>query len=235
LAALLNKVELLLLSGRVDSIVAVSRHCKATLEKMAGLRRRMAVIPNGVPSAPPGLLPSRVDGNLNVGFVGDFSRNKGIHTFLEAARILERMPARFTVFGNGPEHAIVEKAVNRGLVRWVDKESDPAKIYPQIDILVFPSRLKGPDTTGCPMVILEAKAYGVPTVASDIPGVREMIEDGKDGVLVKGWDPRDYATAVERLISGSETRQAIAKCARQNWACRYSADLMAQHYSRLVS
>ena len=233
-AVLRSRIELFLLSKRRVSIVAVSEHCKKTLENMARLCRPIVVIPNGVPGASTSL-PARMDSTVNVGFVGFFSFNKGIHTFLEVARLLKHMPARFTVFGNGPESAMVAEAAQRDLIRWIDSETDPAKLYPQIDILVFPSQLEGPDTTGCPMVVLEAKSYGVPTVASKIPGVQEIIENGNDGVLIDSWKVRDYAAAVERLITANETRQAISKRAKEKWASHFNADLMARRYMSLAS
>ena len=196
---------------------------------MANLCRRIAVIPNGVPMASTNL-PVRMDSRVNVGFVGDFSVNKGIHTFLEVARLLKHMPARFIVFGNGPEYGLVEEAGKEGLIRWMDNETDPAKLYPQIDILVFPSWFEG-----CPMVILEAMSHGVATVSSDIPGVREIIESGKEGLLVGSWAASDYAAAVERLITDSETRRAFSKRAKEKWASSFNAELMAKRYMLLAS
>jgi glycosyltransferase involved in cell wall biosynthesis len=233
-AALRSKIELLLLSKRRVSIVAVSEHCKKTMENMATLCRSIAVIPNGVPGAS-ARLPVRTDNSVSVGFVGDFSFNKGIHTFLEVARLLKHMQARFTVFGNGPESAMVAEAAQKGLIRWINGETRPARIYPQMDILVFPSQLEGPDSTGCPMVVLEAKSYGVPIVASKIPGVREIIEDGNDGVLIGSWEAREYAVAVERLITASEMRHALSAYAKEKWTSHFNADLMAERYLLLAS
>lgn len=229
IAAIRDMAELYLLSRRASSLVAVSRHCKEVLEHMARVRCPVAVIPNGVPKAL-ATLPVRRDSLVNVAFVGDFSFNKGIHIFLEIARILRHVQARFIVFGNGPERSLVEKAAREGLVRWIDNETEPAKLYPQMDIFIFPSRFEG-----CPMVVLEAKSYGVATVASNIPGVREIIENGEDGILIDSWDARDYAAAAERLIVASESRHALSECARQNWASQFSAARMAQRYSHLAS
>jgi glycosyltransferase involved in cell wall biosynthesis len=229
IAALRSKIELLLLSKRRVSIVAVSEHCKKTMIRMAGLCRTIAVIPNGVPRGS-NSYSARRDSTVNVGFVGDFSFNKGIHTFLEVARLLKHLPARFTVFGNGPESALVAEAANQGVIRWIDNETDPAKLYHQIDILVFPSWFEG-----CPMVILEAMSHRVTTVSSNIPSVREIIENGRDGVLIDSREASEYAATVERLINESETRQAISNFAEQKWASHYCAGLMARRYALLAS
>jgi glycosyltransferase involved in cell wall biosynthesis len=234
IVAIRDVMDLYLLSKRASSLVAVSRHCKQTVERMVRMRNPVGVIPNGVPCSLASS-PTRTDSLVNVGFAGDFSFNKGIHTFLEIARILKHMPARFTVFGKGPEYALVEKAAGEGFVRWIDNETEPAKIFEEMDIFVFPSRLEGPDTTGCPMVVLEAKSYGVPTVASNIPGVREIIGNGEDGILLDGWDALDYAAVVERLITVSEMRQTLSECAKQKCASEFSADLMARRYLQLAS
>ncbi len=229
LAVLSNKVELLLLSKHRVSIVAVSEHCKKTMEDMAGLRRPITVIPNGVPGTSVSL-PTENGRMVRIGFVGDFSANKGIHTFLEVARLLKRMPAKFIVFGKGRESGLIEEAVHEGLIRWINGETRPEEIYTQMDILLFPSWFEG-----CPMTVLEAMSHGVAIISSDIPGVREIIEHGEDGVLVGSWAARDYAVAVERLIAPDEKRVAISKRAKEKWATHFNADLMAKRYCQLAA
>ena len=228
-------VELRFLSRRAASIIAVSRHCGKTMERMAGRGFPIAVVPNGVPGASTAA-PARNGDNLNVGFVGDFSFNKGIHIFLEVARILKGTAARFLVFGDGPRRAMVAAAAGEGLVRWSRDDTDPHAIYPRLDVLLFPSQPGGPDVTGCPMVLLEAKSFGVPAVASAIPGAVELIENDGDGILVEGFEPRDHAVVIDRLIeAGDEKRLALSMRAKKRWASEFSAALMAKRYLLLAS
>lgn len=130
---------------------------------------------------------------------------------------------------------MVEAAQRAGLVRWVRDQTAPRAIYPGIDVLSFPSQLCGPDVTGCPMVLLEAKSYGVPAVAGSIPGAAELIENDGDGILVEGFDPHDHAAAIDRLITADQMRRELSVRAKKRWAAGYTARLMADRYLRLAS
>lgn len=226
-------VELRLLAKRLSPVVAVSRHCGKTMRRMAGRAFPIAVIPNGVPE-PSRSGPARSGSIVNVGFVGYLFPHKGIDTFLEVARILSGSRARFLVFGDGPKGPMVEAAQRDGLVRWVRGKTAPHAIYPEIDVLSFPSQPCGPDVTGCPMVLLEAKSYGVPAIAGSIPGAAELIENDADGILVEGFDPHDHAAAIDRLITANQMRRKLSVCAKERWAAGYTARLMADRYLQLA-
>ncbi|MDR3554524.1 MAG: glycosyltransferase family 4 protein [Syntrophobacteraceae bacterium] len=227
-------LELRLLSRRPATIVSVSRHCGETMKHMAGRAFPITVLPNGVPEASTAAPMRRAD-NLHIGFVGDFSWNKGIHIFLEVARILDGARVKFVVFGDGPRSELVATAARQGLIRWFRNETDPRAIYPRMDVLLFPSQPRGPDVTGCPMVLLEAKSFGVPVVASSIPGAAELIEDDGDGILVAGFRPHDYAAEIEELMGADQKRREFSIRARQRWSLGFTAGLMARRYLRLAS
>ncbi|PIN86240.1 hypothetical protein COV19_05520 [Candidatus Woesearchaeota archaeon CG10_big_fil_rev_8_21_14_0_10_44_13] len=90
-------------------------------------------------------------------------------------------------------------------------EKDVSKIIPLFSILVLPS-VKG---EGFPLVILEAQAMGKPVVSSRIAGVPEMIEEGKNGLMVKPGDYRDIAKKIIILIEDPDLRKKIGEAGRK--------------------
>jgi phosphatidylinositol alpha-mannosyltransferase len=72
-------------------------------------------------------------------------------------------------------------------------------------------------------VLVEAMAAGLPVVASDIPGYREVVRDGVEGLLVPPRDPEDLADAVLTLLREPERASALGEAGRER-ARRYSWD-----------
>jgi glycosyltransferase involved in cell wall biosynthesis len=89
---------------------------------------------------------------------------------------------------------------------------DVAAILPGFDIFVLSSV---PRSEGLPTAIVEAMACGLPVVATDVGGVRELVHDGATGYVVPPRDPSAIATAVSRLLSDADLRSALGRRARQ--------------------
>jgi glycosyltransferase involved in cell wall biosynthesis len=84
-------------------------------------------------------------------------------------------------------------------------------------VFVFPSEVEG-----LPNAIIEASLAGLPIVACNVPGVRDIIQNGDNGVLVPPRAPERIAEAVEALIQDSERRRDLAARARNAAVSRYS-------------
>ena len=79
------------------------------------------------------------------------------------------------------------------------------------DLLAFPSYYR----EGAPRIVLEAAACGVPTVGADVPGTRDLIDDGRTGFLVPMKNVQELAQRIEELLSKPELRQKLGAAARQ--------------------
>src|SRR6185437_10541488 len=99
-----------------------------------------------------------------------------------------------------------------GRVRFLGFCGDIARWMQATDGFVLASRREG-----LPMVLLEAAAAGVPSVATDIPGTREAIVDGKTGRLVTPGDPAELAAAMKAMmeLSGTERAEMSANARRR--------------------
>ena len=81
-----------------------------------------------------------------------------------------------------------------------------------------------------PVVILEAMAAGKPVVATDVGGVRDLIEDGRTGYVVPASDPSAMADRIRRLLSDEHARVEMGRQARLAAARRFRRDAVADRY-----
>ncbi|MGH9886369.1 MAG: glycosyltransferase family 4 protein, partial [bacterium] len=184
-----------------------------------------------------------------VGMLARFDAWKGHRVFLEAARrvALRRGEARFAVVGGAlnaawlPHVARYEadmraEAHRLGLdaaLTFVPHREDVAAAYAGLDVVVCPS-LREPFG----MVVIEAMAAGRPVIASDSGGPREILQDGRTGLLFETGNAQALADAVLRLLDDPGQRASLASAARADVAARfhrdrYAADIQAL-YDRLA-
>lgn len=151
-----------------------------------------------------------------LGHVGRLAGEKNLLFLAEAAAIaLDRLPeARFMVAGHGD----VEDEVFRRLRRYGERVvrcgtlhgAELADCYAAMDLFVFSSKS---ETQG--MVLAEAMAAGVPVVALDASGVRDIVETGVNGELLDGEAPPEaFASAVCRIARDETERKRLAEGGR---------------------
>lgn len=102
-----------------------------------------------------------------------------------------------------------------------------ADLYRAADVLLVPSR-----TESFGLVAAEAQACGTPVVAARTGGLPYVIDDGVTGMLVDGWDPADYADAVNRLLDDPGLSSKMGDAAVK-WAKRFSWDATVKRYLEL--
>lgn len=112
-----------------------------------------------------------------------------------------------------------------GTVHFLGAVEDVAALHEEADVFVHPSRQEG-----CPVALLEAMASGMACIATDVAGCRDVIEDGRSGLLVRALDAEALRAAIERVLSDDELRRRIADGARRRIEERYSIEReVAQH------
>ncbi|HUP17836.1 MAG TPA: GNAT family N-acetyltransferase [Acidimicrobiia bacterium] len=145
-------------------------------------------------------------GQIAVGMVGRLVEEKGYPELFEAARQLDD---RYVVLVIGPDDTskgdslpaeLVEGARSEG-VRFLGMRTDVDDLYRALDIFVLPSHREG-----FPRAAMEAAASGLPVVATDIRGCREVVEDGVNGLLVPVRDPASLTKAIQRIGDDPELR-----------------------------
>lgn len=147
-------------------------------------------------------------GNIHwIGAVAELHRNKGLSYAIDAVATLERRrkelrlpPFVFIVIGEGDERkslASLIKEKDLGSAVFLLGEVEDAAIYLKaFNLFILPSV-----TEGFPYSLLEAGAASLPTLASAVGGIGELIEDMKSGILVKPRSPREIEHAIAYLLS----------------------------------
>jgi glycosyltransferase involved in cell wall biosynthesis len=145
--------------------------------------------------------------------------DKGVGEFVIAARQLKRegIQARFVLVGNidlGNPSAVPETQldewIREGVIEWWGWQEDMPLVLAQTHIVCLPSYREG-----VPKALLEAASIGRPIVASDVPGCREVINDGINGFLVPPKEPGQLAIALRKLISDSTLRGKMGASSRK--------------------
>jgi glycosyltransferase involved in cell wall biosynthesis len=168
-----------------------------------------------------------------IGSVGNLSPGKGFEFFLEAAaQIKRRFPAaKFLIVGAVLENrkqyfkALLERRRKLGLTNdalFLGQRQDIPQLMAAMTIAVHASE----EESG-PMVVMEASASGVPVVATDVGGPRELLEDGVTGILVEPRSPAQIADAVLYLLENPAIADHMGKCGVQRMRERFSLDTAA--------
>ncbi len=145
--------------------------------------------------------------------------DKGVGVLVEAARQLKsEMPVRVALAGEPDpgnpatvSRQTLENWHSEGVIEWWGWQPDMPKIYNQSHIVALPTMYG----EGVPTTLLEGAACGRPLVASDIPGCRQVVQDGYNGFLVPPNDPIALAQALKRLISDPALRGRMGNASRQ--------------------
>jgi glycosyltransferase involved in cell wall biosynthesis len=149
--------------------------------------------------------------------LGRLEEQKG-HTFaIEAVRqIRDKYPGLSMLFaGTGrldsPLRAQCEEVGLEGVVRFLGYRDDPELLLGAADIMLLPSL-----NEGLPLSVVEAMACGTPVVATDIEGTRELVLDGKTGLLVPAAEAGSLASAIDRLLCDQSYRQCLGSNGRRH-------------------
>jgi len=162
------------------------------------------------------------DDRCVVAWIGRFSERKNPLMLLRAAPLMEHLERTcFLLVGEGPLGRTVQKTIDglglRDRCRMVPFQDDPRPILQACDLLVLTSR---EESFG--LVLVEAGAFGKPTVATRTQGPAEIIDDGRSGFLVRQDDLRGLAARLDRLVADPDQRRRMGAAARARVAERFS-------------
>ena len=153
--------------------------------------------------------------------------DKGVGEFVEAARMLRQrcVTARFVIVGEpDPENracidtSTIETWKIEGIVELWGFRNDIPQVLACASIACLPSYREG-----LPKSLLEAMAAGLPCVTTDVPGCREAVRDGDNGLLVPAKNPSALADALELLIKNPELARGMGKRGRERLELEFSA------------
>ncbi len=181
------------------------------------------------------------DDEVVVGLVGRLVREKGYREVFEAARHVRADHPLVRVIVIGPTDldkpdAISQQEIDRarseaGII-FLGERDDVERLYPAMDIYVLASHREG-----FPRSAMEAAAMGLPIIATDIRGCRQVVDHGTNGLLVPVREPSSLADAIHDLIDDRDRRRAMGGASRDlavaRFDDRHQVAVTLETYSRL--
>ncbi|MFJ4267048.1 glycosyltransferase family 4 protein [Paenarthrobacter nicotinovorans] len=209
-----------LMMRKASSVLVLGREWKKfVVESLTCQPGHVHILPNAVPG--PDSVPNREGFGGNILFTGRVGRRKGVPELLEAVR---QMPAdvdwTLTLAGDVTDDEVrkmvvesPERVISTG---WLS-QSRLRDVLQQNSIFVLPSHAEG-----LPLSLLDAMAWGLAPVVTDVGSVTDVITDGKDGILVKVGDAESIRAALLELISDPARASELGNAARLRWEDGYS-------------
>jgi glycogen synthase len=183
---------------------------------------------------------------LRVLFVGRFERRKGIDTLLEA---IEQIAPSYpnVLFQLAGEDRPLDPGQPLFGASWLDAHADAPwvaqvellgsvddehlhQLYRDADIVALPSRY---ESFG--LVMVEAMIHGRALISCDTSGIRDVVRDGIDGVLVPPGDVEALAGALRALLDDASSRERLGLAARERFVDNFTVDAFAQRFDAFLS
>lgn len=167
--------------------------------------------------------------------VASLVKNKGHDVLFRAFAAVHDVhkDATILVVGDGPERGYLERcsaALNLGnKIIFTGLQSEVISFLMAADVVVLPSI----EREGLGIALIEAMAVGLPVIGSDLGGIREVIENGLNGLLVPPGDQNALAQAIIWMIEHPEERRAMGLKGKEKWAKEFTTAGMIEKLSRL--
>ena len=172
------------------------------------------------------------EGALTVMLASRMLWDKGVGEFVDAARIIRKdhPDVRFVLVGSpdeGNRLTVPLVKLNEwsqdSTVEWLGQKENMVSTFSAASIVVLPTYREG-----LPKVLLEAAACGRPIVATNVPGCREIVRHGVNGLLVPPRDSAALAAAIQKLIKSPKLREQFGRAGREIVIAEFSEDIIVK-------
>lgn len=214
--------------------IAVSESTKEEMEKLGIVGKGIEVVYNGVDISK--LRPGNKNQKPVILYLGRLKAYKSIHNLIQAfSKIQKKFPqAQLIIAGSGEEETKLKKIASElkleSKIKFLGKVTEQEKIdlLQQAWVFVNPSMKEGWGIT-----TIEANACGTPVVASNVPGLRESVNNPETGYLVSYGDIGELADKVVSILSDESLRSEMNKNS-QSWAKKFSWKHSAEKFIGMV-
>lgn len=228
------------LARHTDAIVGVSEGVKSRLLELGFPAEKCMAIPNGVDFSKMTSVttPPWLDRWPHVIMASRFARQKDHGTLIKAMGFLQdrNLPTRLSLAGLGKAHLIrqsgklVQQAGLADRVDFLGHVDHLPQLLAQHQVFVLSTHYEG-----MPLALIEAMAMGCACIATDVVGVREVIDHGRTGLLVPEGDALALADAMALLLSSPAMAEKLGQAARQMVMDNFNLDTMNERYSLLLN
>jgi len=234
----LKKKIKLVLSWFSKKIIAISegvRDYSIKAEKISP--KKLAVIYNGIDLKTfqyRGFRPIQAGQLINAAVTARLEKEKGHKYLLAALSKINKKYPNFTlnIIGTGSLEAdLKQQAANLGVLEKIvfwGQQLEPEKILKNMDLFILPSLLEG-----LGIVLLEAQAIGVPVLASNVGGIKEVIKDNETGLLFEPQNAQAIFEAVNALLSNQALAKKLIENAYAQVQAKFTLAKMVEAYEKL--
>ena len=169
-----------------------------------------------------------------IGSIGRLDPVKDFPTLLKGFKQISRCNSQLTlvIVGDGPLRSelvrIADDLALNGAVKWLGERNDVPELLQTFDVFVQASLFEGMSNT-----ILEAMASGLPVIATDTGGNSELVQSGKNGMVIPVGNGEALAEALHKYVSNSVLRKAHGENSRNRAVTQFDVSLMASAYGDL--
>jgi len=164
-------------------------------------------------------------------------RRKGVRWFIDKVLPhLHHYDYLYLVAGSGPSKKCITEAIKkRGLnkkVKLLGEVSSKQKkiLYNTADLFIMPNVSVKKDAEGFGIVALEAASCQLPVIASNLEGIPDAVQTGKNGFLVNATDPKQFIHRIEYLLENDQWRKEFGENARQYTLEKFSWSKISKKY-----
>jgi len=219
---------------RADVVAGISDACVEEARACFGVPpARLALLPNA--RDPEEYRPRSAtsgSGPVRLLFLGHLTATKRPERFVALVQALRDrgLDVEGVMVGDGPMEAGLRASAPAG-VTLLGRRSDVPEQLRAADVLVFPSV---PESEGMPGVLIEAGLAGLPVVATECPGVRDVVADGVTGIVVDVDDASALEGAVAGLVEDEARRASMGAAARARCVEQFSLAASAERWRALL-
>jgi glycosyltransferase involved in cell wall biosynthesis len=229
------------LAGKTDRIATNSTGVKEFYVSKGLPAEKFVVIPNGMTNDGAGRSISREElldelklpaGARLIGAVGRLWPQKRVKDLIWAADLLKttREDTHLLIVGDGPQRQRLERYRDQSQiadkVHFLGERDDVPRLMPHFDVLWLGSEYEGQSNA-----ILEAMAAGVPVIATDIAGNRDLVVDGTTGYLVPVGDRFEFTRRTHWLLDDAALRGRMGEAGRQQVLSEFTVEKMVERHA----
>lgn len=229
--------------GAADILVAVTEDVRIQSIEEGVRPGRVTAIPNGIhipkehekSATDLSKALSIAEGTVFLLSVGRLVHEKAYEVLIRSMRIVvSEYPSVFLgIAGEGELwdelHGLIDELHLTEKVRLLGNREDVHALTAKADIFVMSSR-----SEGMPMALLEAMSFGLPVVVTRVGGLKEVVEDRSQGILVSPEDPQELAKAILELLRDPVLGLNMGKQARRRVEEKYTTERMCRQYEKIM-
>tara|TARA_B100000401_G_C52767316_1_gene701377 strand:+ start:104 stop:1291 length:1188 start_codon:yes stop_codon:yes gene_type:complete len=197
-----------------DEIIVINQNLKENLKNRLLLRyKKIRVVPNAVDLSNINIVKSSKR-RLTFSYIGTISPIEGLDLLIHAFNNLynKGFKNRLLIFGDGLEKKNLTKiAKNNPLIEFKGQfyQSDIADIYSEVDVIVNPRKKSYLTDSVTPLKPLEAMAYKKLIIASDVGGMKELIENGENGILFESGSVYELEKVISKISKNNDWENIV--------------------------